>query len=121
MSLLLDAYETCVLLSKQTEPDGYGGYSVSWSEGAEFQAAIVLDSSTEAKVAAASGAKNLYTVITPKATNLLINDVFKRLSDDEVFRVTSDGTDKKTPQSAALDMRITTAQEFTLTGDTTNG
>ena len=121
MSLLSDAYETCVILNKYTEADGYGGYSTEWHEGERFQAAIVIDSSSEVKVARASGAKNIYTVITPKHISLKMNDVFKRLSDEETFRVISDGKDRKTPQSAGLDMRAVTAEGFSTSEENGDG
>ena len=42
----------------------------------------------------------------------MFGDVFVRSADEKIFRVTSDGTDKKTPASAALDLRIVTAEEL---------
>ena len=40
------------------------------------------------------------------------HDIFKRIRDGKVFRVTSDGDDVFTPQSATLDMRQCTCEEF---------
>lgn len=114
MSLLTEAMEPVVLLDKITRPDGYGGYKATWTEGAEFVAAIVLDTSMQARVAEVQGVKALYTVTTTKAMNLQYHDVFKRLSDNKIFRVTSDGDDKKTPESAGLNMRQVSAEEFVL-------
>ena len=42
------------------------------------------------------------------------HDVFRRSSDNKIFRVTSDGDDRKTPTSAKLDMRQVTAEEWEL-------
>ena len=112
MSLLSDAMETCVLMDKQTVADGYGGYITTYVAGASFQAAIVFDTSIQALVAEKQGVTSLYTVTTSKALTLEYHDVFKRLSDNKVFRVTSDGDDKYTPASATLDMRQVTAEEF---------
>lgn len=114
MSLLEEAMEKCIMLDKSTVPDGYGGFDTVWSEGAEFNAATVLDTSTQARIAQAQGVKNLYTVTTQKNINLQFHDVFRRLRDDKIFRVTSDGDDKRTPASATLDMRQVTAEEFSL-------
>lgn len=114
MSLLSETMEKCVLLDKQTTSDGYGGYSSVWTEGADFQAAIVLDTSIEARTAEQAGVTALYTVTTKKAMNLQYHDVFKRLSDNKIFRVKSDGDDKHTPKSAALNMRQVTAEEWEL-------
>lgn len=114
MSLLSDAMTTCVILNKQTEADGYGGYITTWADGAEFKAAIVLDSSMEARIGEKQGVTALYTVTTSRALNLQYHDVFRRVDDGKIFRVTSDGDDKKTPKSAGLDMRQVSAEEWEL-------
>ena len=114
MSLLDDAMETCVIMDKSTESDGYGGYRTVYSEGAEFQAAIVFDTSIQARVAEKQGVTSLYTVTTSKALVLQYHDIFKRMRDNKVFRITSDGDYKFTPASSTLDMRQVTAEEFVL-------
>lgn len=114
MSLLTEAMETCVLMDKITEPDGYGGYRATYVAGASFQAAITFDTSMEARVADKQGVTSLYTVTTSKALTLEYHDVFKRVLDGKVFRVTSDGDDKFTPASATLDMRQVTAESYDL-------
>lgn len=121
MSLLSEAMENCIMLDKRTTADGYGGYITSWVEGAEFQAAIVLDNSIEARLAEQQGVTALYTITTKKAVNLQYHDVFKRLSDGKIFRVTSDGDDKKTPNSANLNMRQVSAEEWILTDEQDTG
>lgn len=114
MSLLSEAMEKCIMLDRRTEADGYGGYTTSWVEGAEFTAAIVLDTSMEARTAEQAGVTALYTVTTQKAMNLQYHDVFKRLRDSKIFRVKSDGDDKHTPASAGLNMRQVEAEEWEL-------
>lgn len=117
MSLLSEAMENCIMLDKTTEEDTYGGYRVVWKEGAEFQAAIVLDSSIQAKIAEKQGVTGLYTITTKKNVNLQYHDIFKRLEDGKIFRVTSDGDDKHTPMSANLNMRQVSAEEWNLTDE----
>lgn len=117
MSLLSDAMEQCVMIDKSTVADGYGGYIVSWVEGAEITAAIVLDTSMEARIGQKQGVTALYTITTAKSLNLQYHDVLKRLSDGKIFRVTSDGDDKRTPISAGLNMRQVSAEEWNLNGD----
>lgn len=114
MSLLSDAMETCAFLNKQVTPDGYGGYTTTWADGATFKAAIVFDTSIEARTAEAQGVTSRYTVTTPRTMTLEYHDVFRRQRDNKIFRVTSDGDDKYTPVSTALDMRQVTAEEWTL-------
>lgn len=115
MSLLQEMMTPCVLLDKKTTADGYGGYDIDWSDGAEFDAAVILDTSMEARVGEKQGVTAVYTVTTSKAMNLQYHDVFRRQSDGKTFRVTSDGDDKKTPASASLNMRQVTAEEWTIT------
>lgn len=112
MSLLSEAMESCVMMDKLTTSDGYGSYYSRWQDGATFQAAIVFDSSMQARVAAVQGVTGLYTVTTAKNVNLQYHDVFRRTSDGKIFRVTSDGDDKKTPASATLNMRQVSAEEW---------
>lgn len=114
MSLLESAMTDVVLLDKTTEPDGEGGFISSWKEGAPFKAAITFDSSLQARIAEKQGVTSLYTVTVKKNVMLEYHDVFKRLSDGKVFRVTSDGDDKYTPESASLDMRQVTAEEWVI-------
>lgn len=114
MSLLSEAMEKCVMLDKTTRPDGYGGYISTYVEGAEFDSAITLDTSIEARNAEQAGVTALYTVTTGKAMNLQYHDVFKRSRDGKIFRVKSDGDDKYTPKSATLNMRQVTAEEWEL-------
>ena len=114
MSLLSEAMESCVMQDRTTVSDGYGGFTTTWSNGAHFKAAVVMDSSMQARVAAVQGVTALYTVTTEKNVNLQYHDVFMRLSDGKFFRVTSDGDDKKTPASASLNMRQVSAEEWRL-------
>ena len=116
MSLLTEALEMCVFLNKSVVDDGYGSYITTWTYGAEFKAAITFDTSMEARTADKQGVTSLYTVTTDKAMNLQYHDVFKRVSDGKVFRVTSDGDDKFTPKGASLNMRQVTAEEWVLNG-----
>lgn len=114
MSLLSEAMESCVMLNKTTREDGYGGYISTYVEGAAFHAAIVFDTSLEARRAEAQGVSSLYTVTTSRSLVLEYHDVFRRERDGKIFRVTSDGDDKFTPTRATMDMRQVTAEEWKL-------
>lgn len=115
MSLLSAAYEPCTILDKTTRKDGYGGVITDWIDGAEIMAAIVLDASIEAVKAQAAGAQNIYTITTSRTVVLMFHDVIRRESDGKTFRITSDGTDNKTPKPAGLDMRSVRAEEWSVT------
>lgn len=114
MSLLDEAMEQCQMLHKTTVDDGYGGWIETWVLGGTFEAAIVLDSSLQAQIALSEGVTGVYTVTTKKNINLQYHDVFKRLSDETIFRVLTKGTDKKTPESAGLNMRQVQAEEWSV-------
>lgn len=115
MSLLDNAFETFNFIDKLRRPDGEGGYVTTYSEGAEFKANARLDTSMQAKIAENQGVTSLYTITTRKSIVLEYHDIIKRKKDGKVFRITSDGEDNKTPDSASLDMRQVAAEEWRLT------
>lgn len=112
MSLLSEAMENCIYITRSKISDGYGGYTDIYVEGVQFKAAIVFDTSIQARVAEKEGVTSRYTVTTGKEMTLLYNDIFKRVRDGKIFQITSDGDDKFTPKSASLNMRQVTAKEF---------
>lgn len=114
MSLLSEAMEKCIMLDKLTRADGYGGYITSYVDGASFDAAIVFDTSMEARAAEKNGVTSRYTVTTGRSLTLEYHNVFRRVRDGKIFRVTSDGDDKYTPASAGLNMRQVTAEEWVI-------
>ena len=113
--MLVDAFlEPCVLVEKTRQPDGEGGWTTVWNEGLSFQAAAVMDTTLQARIAEAEGMKAIYTVTTSKSTPLDFHDVFKRVSDGKYFRVTSDCTDKQTPKVATFSFHQVSAEEWEL-------
>ena len=116
MSLLSEAMEPFVMLDRTTGKDSYGSLTRTWTESAEILAAAVFDSSMQARIGGVQGVTSLYTITTPRIVTLEYHDVIKRVSDGKIFRITSDGDDKKTPPSASLDMRQVTAEEWTPNG-----
>lgn len=114
MSLYTDMLEPCVLLDKTTTSDGYGGYITTWVDGAQFESACIFDTSLQARVADKQGVTSLYTVHTLKSMNLQYHDVFRRVSDGKIFRVTSDGDDVHSPETSTINMSKVTAEEWVL-------
>lgn len=114
MSLLEEAYEDFTVMNKSIVDDGYGGIATVWSDGATIQGAIVFDSSTQMKVAQAMGVTSAYTLTVRKSIELDYNTVIRRKSDNKIFRLTSNSDDKKTPNSAGLNMRQYSAEEWTI-------
>jgi DNA polymerase III sliding clamp (beta) subunit (PCNA family) len=114
MSLIDDFKTTCIILEKTRKPDGAGGFLTEWHEGTRFEAAITFNNSMEARTAEKQGVTSLYTVTTAKNAKLEYHDVFKRLSDNKIFRVTSDGDDILTPARANFQFLQVNAEEWSL-------
>lgn len=114
MSLLERFQSTVKFMEKTRVPDGAGGFITTWAEGAKFSAAVVLDTSIEARIAEKQGVTGVYTITTEKNVVLEYHDVLKRLYDGKIFRVTSDGNDKATPEGSLIGMRQVTAEEWSL-------
>lgn len=114
MSLLQEAMTDCIMLDPKHVEDGYGGFIITYEESVPFQAALVKDTSMQARIAEKDGVTSLYTVTTEKKITLQFYDVFKRLSDNKIFRITGDSTDKETPNSATLNMKQVSAEEWRL-------
>lgn len=110
---LLDEYMTqCVLVDKRSVPDGLGGFRYEYTDGASFSAAVVKDSSMQARMAEKTGVTQLYTVTVYKGAQLAFHDVFRRVSDGAVFRVTSNVTDSETPERASFQIGQVTAERW---------
>ena len=114
MSLLQDYTEPCQLIEKKRVPDGEGGFITSWADGIQFNASVVCDTSMQARAAEKQGVTSLYTVTCERNAKLEYHDVFRRLSDGKIFRVTSDGDDVQTPKQATFPFSQVTAEEWKL-------
>lgn len=112
MSLLEEAFEDYVIMNKISSPDGYGGTNTTWEDGATIRCAMVFNSSLQARIAGANGVTSVYTLTTKKNVTLEFHDVLRRVRDNKIFRVTSDGDDLFTPASAGLDMRQVSCEEW---------
>lgn len=106
--------ESCTMLDKTTVSDGMGGFKTQWSDGATFQAAIVKDSSMQARVAEKQGVSEVYTITVDKDLPIAYHDVFRRDRDNATFRVTSNIVDSKTPSVATFQFGQVTAERWEL-------
>lgn len=113
MNLIESMMEECRILNHIREDDAYGSYTESWVDGATFQAAVIKNSTTEAQIAAKQGIDELFTVVVKKAEiHLDFHDAFKRLSDNQVFRVTSNQTDSEAPEASTVKIAKVTAEKW---------
>ena len=115
MNMLIDSFTDCTMLDRSTAPDGYGGFISTWKDGAPFQAAINLDDSTAARVAAVQGVTGRYTVITKATVVLKAYDVFRNEADGMILRVIEPA--KETPKNASMSLRKVRAEEWRLPDD----
>lgn len=114
--MLIDAWRTkCVLLNKVKTSDGMGGYTTSWVDGAQFDAAIVKDSTTDNVLAEKEGVTETFTVTVDRNLGLEYHDVFKRNEDGAIFRVTSYEVDSQTPTVASFTFGQVKAVRWELT------
>lgn len=108
-----EQYGEYVVLNRNMVDDGYGGYRVSYKEGIHFFATVILDNSIEMRQAQALGEVGIYNVTFEKKMRLPWHTVFRRISDGQIFRVTSKD-DATPPSSSMIKTRITTAEEWEL-------
>lgn len=106
--------ENCLIMNRIRVDDDFGGYSETWTEGASFKAAIIKNSTTEAQIAEKQGITELFTVVVKKGFSLSFHDVFKRVSDGAIFRVTSNVKDSEAPDASSVKIAKVTAEKWVL-------
>ena len=106
--------EKCTILNHIREDDPYGGFVQTWTDGATFDATIIKDSTTEAVVAEKQGITEIFTVVTKKSFPLDYHDVFRRESDKQIFRVTSNAKDSEAPEASTVKIAKVTAEKWVL-------
>lgn len=112
--LVKNFMERCVLLERTRVPDGLGGSSVAYRDGAEFMAAVVKEKSLEARVAEKEGVTEVYTVTTGEGVALEYHEVFRRERDKATFRVTSNASDSKPPEMASFAFEQVSAERWSI-------
>ena len=100
--LFEEFFEPCVKIVESKQPDGQGGSYTTSDDGDEFIAAVILNTSNEATVAASERMDRTYTVTAPIGTNLGFYERFRRVSDGQLFRVLSVPKDQTTPSRATF-------------------
>jgi len=112
MSILTDYMDKFVTVDETTEPDGRGGVRIVYKEGAEFDAAVSKDSTTNARIAEKEGFTAIYTILTSRTVALSDGKIIKRKEDGLYFKIKGDGVDGDTPSSAGLDLREYEAERW---------
>lgn len=114
MSYFYDAFDEYVIINKSIVDDGEGGYTTSWSDGATIKAAFDLGNASEQRQAQAQNLKRVYSVTFPKRTPVKYGDYLRKVETGEIYRITSDPTDNKTPDMARNQTCFATAERTEL-------
>lgn len=114
LNLLTQMMEECQILNHVRTDDAYGGYKEAWTPGTTFKAAIAKDSSPEQLVAEKEGVSEAFTVVVQKSFVLDYHDVFKRTSDNSIFRVTSRTMDSTAHPASTVKIAKVTAERWEL-------
>ena len=114
LNLIESMMEDCVFLNKVKVDDPVGGYKDDYQDGITFRAAVIKNSTTEALIAEKSGISEIFTIVTDKAMTLEYHDVLRRVSDGEIFRVTSRAVDSQAPAASTVQIAKVTAERWVL-------
>ena len=114
VNLLQQMMEECLILNHVRTDDDFGGFKEAWTEGASFYAAIGKNGSPEQLVAEQQGVSEQFTVVVDDTLVLDYHDVFKRKSDNAIFRVTSKTTDSTAHPASTVRIAKVTAERWEL-------
>lgn len=114
MNLMYSMMEKCILLNHVRTDDPVGGYTEAWQDGATFDATIIKNSTTDAVIAEKQGITEIFTVVVKKSFVLDFHDVFRRVSDGSIFRVTSRIKDSEAPEESTVQIAKVTAERWEL-------
>lgn len=114
--MLLEMFERpCVLMEKKRVPDGAGGWlPTEWTEGAEFNNYMSINTSMEARIAEKQGVTSVYTALVKKSVPIDYGDVFRDKTTGITYRVTSEPNEKQAPRSSSFDLKYFTAEKYAL-------
>ena len=113
--LWLSELESAIIVTRSEVADGRGGTKTTYTDGEEIEAAFTWDDSTEKDIADKDTAIPGYTITTKRDVILQYHALIRRASDGQIFRVTSNSNDNKTPLCSSLNMRQVTAEAWELT------
>jgi len=114
LSLIESMMEDFVFLNKVKVDDPVGGYKDEYQDGVTFKAAVIKNSTTEAQIAEKQGITEIFTIVTDKSMVLEFHDVLRRVSDGEIFRVTSRTVDSQAPEASTVPIAKVSAERWVL-------
>ena len=118
MKTLMDEYNVqCATKVKSYEDDPVGGYRKVYTDGVLFEAAWEFQSAPEITVAEQQGTKRTYRIYVHPTLDLDYHDVIERKDNGQIYRVTTPGTDRKTPGFSAIGKRLIEVEQWELPTD----
>ena len=114
MNLLTMMMDDCKILNHVRTDDPYGGYTDTWTDGASFKASIAKDTSTEQQIAEKQGISEAFTVVVNEDFVLDYHDVFRRVRDGAIFRVTSRTADSVAHPASTIRIAKVSAERWVL-------
>ena len=112
--LLFDMMQDCNILTFTRTDDDFGSYTEAWTKGDDFKAAIIKNTTTEMQIAEKQGISEAFTVVVDKGFTLNYHDVFQRVSDGAIFRVTSKTVDSESHPASTIKIAKVTAERWEL-------
>lgn len=109
MSFFYDAFNEYYLKNKTTLPDGMGGYYTTWENGAIIKMSLDLGGSSEIRQAQAQNLKTVFTASFPIDTPVTYDNYLEDVETGDIYRITSNPKDNKTPPEATFQSCYATA------------
>lgn len=115
-NLLFDAMEPCVKMEQTPIEDAGGGYtSMGWSDVMAFDGFVRKESTPEIIVADKQEVKETFTLVVRSGIVLKYHDVFRRVRDGAVFRLTSNTQDGQTLAASSVPIASANCERWVLT------
>jgi len=107
---LEDFFEPFFTQDYESVSDGMGGLMKKYTDKERIQAGCSTESSTQAEIAYRAGTKTIYRITVPVGVVLRQGDVLRRVRDNRLYHVTSDSSDRTTPDVAQVRFSYVTAE-----------
>lgn len=101
-------------MDKKSVSDGMGGFGYEYTEGATFKGLISTVNTMERVLAEQQGATGVYRLTIDSSVAIEYNDVVKRKSDGQHFRMTTFPDDVKAPSLAGVQIKQCICERFTI-------
>ena len=108
-NLFWESFDDFVLVEKKTIDDGAGGYITEWTDGVKIKALLTLGNAQEIRQAEAQNLKTVFTATFPINTPVKYDDYLENVDTKEIYRITGNPKDNKTPPTATFRTCFATA------------